>query len=133
MTPFVWPVRVYIEDTDAGGIVYYVNYLKYLERARSEWFRAMGYKKAAFPDNFSMFVVTEVSLKYLRPARLDDELQVSVELKSLGAAKLLFEQWIERDGERLCGGEITVACVDSDALRPQRIPPAIRESLKSWQ
>ena len=98
MAPFVWPVRVYIEDTDAGGIVYYVNYLKYLERARSEWFRAMGYKKAALPDNFSMFVVTEVALKYLSPARLDDELQVSVELKSLGgvlvhhrAAQSLFQ------------------------------------------
>lgn len=132
---FRWPLRVYIEDTDAGGIVYYVNYLKFMERARTEYFRSFGYGKNEFgqdaagaPKIFTedfMFVVHSVAVRYRRPARLDDELIATARLLERGAAQLRFEQRILRGDEELCGGEVGVACVDRRSMKPRRMPDAL--------
>jgi tol-pal system-associated acyl-CoA thioesterase len=119
---FVLPVRVYIEDTDAGGIVYYVNYLKYMERARTELMRAQGFDKRFIFTEDLMFVVHSVDVQYRRPARLDDELLVSAKIVENGAAQLLFEQRILRAAEEICSGRVRVACVEVDSLKPRRMP-----------
>lgn len=119
---FRWPLRVYIEDTDAGGIVFYVNYLKYMERARTEFMRAHGFGKAAIFSSDLMFVVHCVNVQYHRPARLDDELIATARILNHGAAKLVFEQRILRGAEELCGGRIDIVCVERQALKPKRIP-----------
>lgn len=134
---FRWPLRVYIEDTDAGGIVYYVNYLKYMERARTEYLRSFGYGKndfagAAAPRIFTeefMFVVHSVAVRYKKPARLDDELLATARIIERGAAQLRFEQRILRGDEELCGGEVNVACVDRRTFKPRRIPAALLSSV----
>lgn len=122
MTEFVLPVRVYIEDTDAGGIVYYVNYLKYMERARTEFMRAQGFDKRYIFTADLMFVVSDVEVRYRRPARLDDELLVSTRIVESSAAQLLFEQRILRAAEEICSGFVRVACVDVVSLKPRRMP-----------
>jgi tol-pal system-associated acyl-CoA thioesterase len=129
VSEFRWPVRVYIEDTDAGGIVYYVNYLKYMERARTELLRACGFGKTAILDEQLMFVVCDVQVDYLRPARLDDELIVTARICERGAAQLLFEQRILRAAETVCSGLVRVACVDRQALKPRRLPPLVLAAL----
>ena len=123
------PVRVYIEDTDAGGIVYYVNYLKYFERARTELMRALGFSRAALPEAGCQFVVHSMEVEYLRPARLDDELQAEALLEEAGRARLVFRQRVLRGAEELCRGRVTVACVDPDAQRPRALPPQLRARL----
>ncbi|MET0378861.1 MAG: tol-pal system-associated acyl-CoA thioesterase [Spongiibacteraceae bacterium] len=122
MTEFAQPIRVYIEDTDAGGIVYYVNYLKYMERARTEFMRAQGFDKRYIFTEDLMFVVHSVEVKYRRPARLDDELLVSARIVESSAAQLVFEQRILRAAEEICGGFVRLACVDVATLKPRRIP-----------
>lgn len=131
MNTFSMPVRVYIEDTDAGGIVYYVNYLKYMERARTEFMRAQGFDKRFIFTADLMFVVHSVEVQYLRPARLDDELQVTAEIVENGAAQLLFEQRILRAADEVCSGRVRVACVDVTTLKPRRIPRNLLAALKS--
>lgn len=131
MNTFSMPVRVYIEDTDAGGIVYYVNYLKYMERARTEFMRAQGFDKRFIFTADLMFVVHSVEVQYLRPARLDDELQVTAEIVENGAAQLLFEQRILRAADEVCSGRVRVACVDVTTLKPRRIPRNLLTALKS--
>jgi tol-pal system-associated acyl-CoA thioesterase len=116
------PVRVYIEDTDAGGIVYYVNYLKYMERARTELMRAQGFDKRFIFTKDLMFVVHSVDVRYHKPARLDDELSVSAKIVENGAAQLLFEQRILRAAEEICVGHVRVACVEVGSLKPRRMP-----------
>jgi tol-pal system-associated acyl-CoA thioesterase len=143
-TEFRWPLRVYIEDTDAGGIVYYVNYLKYMERARTEYLRCFGFEKTGFEkagfeknsfDNKSiftedlMFVVHAVSAHYHRPARLDDELIATARILARGAAQLRFEQRILRGSEELCSGEVKIVCVDRRTFKPRRIPSALLDAL----
>ena len=123
------PLRVYIEDTDAGGIVYYVNYLKYFERARTELMRSLGVSRAALPEAGCQFVVHSMSVEYLRPARLDDELQAEAELGETGRARLVFQQRVLRGDEELCRGNVTVACVDSTTQRPRSLPPQLRAAL----
>ena len=104
---FEWPVRVYYEDTDAGGIVYYANYLKFMERARTEWLRSIGIDVQTLADqNGSGFVVRSANLAFMRPARLSDALAVSVELKFKGKASVSLVQKVQRSGEILCEGEI---------------------------
>jgi tol-pal system-associated acyl-CoA thioesterase len=125
MQAFSIPVRVYIEDTDAGGIVYYVNYLKYMERARTEFMRAQGFDKRYIFTADLMFVVRDVQVRYLRAARLDDELQVTAKIVETGAAQLLFEQRILRAAEEICTGFVRVACVEVGAMKPRRIPPEL--------
>ncbi|MFZ6759145.1 tol-pal system-associated acyl-CoA thioesterase [Undibacterium sp. Ji50W] len=120
---FEWQVRVYYEDTDAGGIVFYANYLKFFERARTEWLRAAGVNQQQMADQHGlMFVVKATAVEYHAPARLDDELRLTVVVEKLGRASVQFEQqaWC---GERLlASGKIKVGCVDKVNVRPAAIP-----------
>jgi acyl-CoA thioester hydrolase len=127
---FTWPVRVYWEDTDAGGIVFYANYLKFFERARTEWLRALGIEQGALrAATGGMFIVGETSVRFLRAARLDDELLVTARLESAGRASLIIAQSALRGGETLCEGTIRIGWVDAATLKPGRIPAAILEAL----
>ncbi len=131
--PFEWAVRVYWEDTDAGGIVFYINYLKFFERARTEWLRSYGIVQSALRESTGgMFIVSETSMRYLRPARLDDELLVTAALQESGQASLIIgQQAVQRNsGTVLCEGTIRIGWVDAASLRPARIPPTILEALK---
>ncbi|MBU0538190.1 MAG: tol-pal system-associated acyl-CoA thioesterase [Gammaproteobacteria bacterium] len=122
---FKLPLRVYMEDTDAGGIVFYVNYLKFFERARTEYMRALGFHKAAFIDDSLMFVVTNLTTKYLRPAKLDEQLIVTATVIAAAKASLSFEQQVYRGNEVLCKAQVSLACVDKVTLKPKRIPEAL--------
>lgn len=130
--PFTWPVRVYWEDTDAGGIVFYANYLKFFERARTEWLRSRGVAQGSLKDSTGgMFIVSETALRYLAPARLDDELAVTAELEAPGRASLIIAQQARRGETLLCEGTIRIGWVDAATLRPARIPDAILQVLKT--
>ena len=129
MGSFSFPVRVYWEDTDAGGVVYYASYLKFLERARSEWLRALGIDQVKLQrDERLQFVVVEANIRYHRPARFDDELVVSVALEELRGASLALAQDVRRGegaGELLISAMIRAACIDADSLRPRPLPQAL--------
>jgi len=128
MTEFVWPVRVYWEDTDAGGVVYYANYLKFLERARSEWLRSLGFEQDAMAARDGvLFVVRRVQADYLAPARFNDLLSVSSRMLEVGRASLVMAQRVEREAVPLLEAEVRVACVGAHDFRPARIPAHIRE------
>ncbi|MFT5887918.1 MAG: 4-hydroxybenzoyl-CoA thioesterase [Zhongshania sp.] len=129
MTEFGLPLRVYIEDTDAGGIVFYVNYLKYMERARTEFMRAKGFAKNEIMNDALMFVVSELKTKYLRSARLDEQLFVTATVIAAAKASMVFEQRVYRDQELLCDAQVKVACVDRVSLKPKRIPQALLAAL----
>ena len=133
MTVFSTPQRVYWEDTDAGGVVYYANYLKFLERARTEWLRAQGFSQRELAQRPGIvFAVTNVEVSYQRPARLDDELRVTCELERAGGASLEFAQRIYRRAaaeELLATARVRVACVDAQTLRPQRLPEFLHDLL----
>jgi len=122
---FTLPVRVYIEDTDAGGIVYYVNYLKFMERARTEFLRTLGYQHYALADENFQFVVHSANVQYRQPARIDDALTVTASLKKLGKATLVFDQQVRKTGALICQAEIKVACVSADTLKPSALPPSL--------
>ncbi|AYN93901.1 MULTISPECIES: tol-pal system-associated acyl-CoA thioesterase [Pseudomonas] len=126
--PYSLRCRVYYEDTDAGGIVYYVNYLKFMERARTERLRALGFVQSRLAEENILFVVHSCEARYHAPARLDDELEVSARVIELNRASLRFHQQVTRrdDGVLLCEGYVTVACVRSDNFRPRAIPEAMR-------
>lgn len=140
---FRWPLRVYWEDTDAGGIVFYANYLKFLERARTEWLRALGISQSVLREETGgMFVVSETSMRYLRPARLDDELIVTARLEEAGKASLIIAQRAllanpeaaaRTDGTLpvLCEGSIRIGWVDVQRMAPARIPARILHQLAS--
>ena len=125
------PSRVYIEDTDAGGIVYYVNYLKYLERARTELMRTFGLERAAVSDAGWNFVVSDVSLSYKEPARLDDQLHATAVISAVGGATINFHQTVRRDDAVLVAGDIQIACVDRGTGRPTRLDAALRQQLEA--
>jgi acyl-CoA thioester hydrolase len=129
---FSLPVRVYWEDTDAGGIVFYANYLKFMERARTEWLRSLGIAQRRLREETGgIFVVSETQIKYHRPARLDDELRVTAELRQAGSASLLIAQRVlSADAALLCDGTIRIGWVDAATLRPARIPSQISKILK---
>lgn len=130
---FKFPIRVYWEDTDAGGIVFYANYLKFFERARTEWLRSLGISQRRLREETGgMFVVTGTSVRYLHPARLDDELLVTARVTESGRASMtIAQQAFLADGDvLLCEGDIRIGWVEAAALRPARIPPALLESLK---
>lgn len=123
MSVFHWPARVYWEDTDGGGIVYYANYLRFLERARTEWLRAKGYSQAELArEPGILFTVVSVHVNYRRPARLDDELVVTCEPHAEGRASLRFAQRILRGAELLADADVRVACLAAATLRPTRVP-----------
>lgn len=123
-TGFEWPVRVYIEDTDAGGIVFHAKYLHYMERARTEWVRSCGVGlRAGLADNIS-YVVQKLTMHYLAPARLDDQLRVTAEPTASGRVWMNFRQRVLRASDRqlLCEADVRVACVALDTGRPRRLP-----------
>jgi len=125
---FAWPVRVYYEDTDFGGVVYYANYLRYFERARTEWLRSLGFEQDRLRDEQGvLFVVRRVEVDYLRPARFNEPLEVSVRVVERRKASLVFEQAVRPagGGEVLAQGRVKVACVDAERLRPAAIPPGV--------
>jgi acyl-CoA thioester hydrolase len=134
--PFTHPVRVYWEDTDAGGIVFYANYLKFFERARTEWLRALGFGQQVLREQSGgMFVVSETTVKYHAPARLDDTLLVTAELQSGGKASLTivqraYQQLAGQADALLAEGTIRLGWVDSTTLKPGRIPAPVLEALK---
>jgi acyl-CoA thioester hydrolase len=126
-----WPVRVYYEDTDAGGVVYHASYLRYLERARTEWLRALGYAQAQLKQEQSLvFTVVGMTLQFLKPARLDDLLQVRSQVQVSGGASVQFEQQILRDADQIVSASVRVACLDAVTFRPRRLPAALRGSLE---
>lgn len=128
---FQWPVRVYIEDTDAGGIVYHSNYLKYMERARTEFMRRHGYEHTTSAEQGIIFVVTELALRYKKPAQMDDQLTVTVALLRHKRASAVFLQQVWRHQTLLCEGEVTIAAIDPRSQRPRTMPERILQSLLS--
>lgn len=137
-TVFSWPVRVYYEDTDAGGVVFYANYLKFFERARTEWLRALGYNQHLLADTFGLlFVVKKAAIEYFAPAKLDDELKLVVVVQRLGGASMQLKQEAWRiSGEQstlLAEGTVTVVCVSKENFRPCPIPDHIRLKLQGSQ
>ena len=135
-TPFGFPLRVYWEDTDAGGIVFYANYLKFMERGRTEWLRAMGFNQQVLREQVGgMFVVSETAVKYQQPAKLDDALWVTARVAEAGRVSLTIAQQVFRraEGEAdtlLAEGTIRIGWVDASTLKPGRIPAPILEALK---
>jgi acyl-CoA thioester hydrolase len=132
VTVFTWPARVYWEDTDGGGIVYYANYLRYLERARTEWLRSLGFSQARLAaEEQILFTVVSLQIEYRKPARLDDELTVSCEPQRDGGASVRFTQRIARQGEPqpLVEADVRVACLDAGTMRPTRIPGFVVNAL----
>ena len=132
---FKWPVRVYYEDTDAGGVVYYANYLRYLERARTEWLRHLGFgQDALMRESGIVFAVRRVEIDYLLPARFDDELLVEARVDEVSKVSLTFAQRILRAPDSpLIGAAVKVVCLDKERFRPTAIPAAIREKIQDAQ
>lgn len=131
MNEFSVPVRVYIEDTDAGGIVYYVNYLKFMERARTELLRSLGYGKAATLNDELLMVVASAEVAYLSPARLDDALTVSATFERIARTFLIFSQQVMREGVCLCRAKVKVACVTRESMKPTAIPSELVSAAKA--
>ena len=139
MSVFSWPARVYWEDTDGGAIVYYANYLRFLERSRTEWLRAHGHSQAALArESGILFTVVSIQVDYRAPARLDDELEITCEPRAEGPASLRFAQRIYRTAPGhaaraalLLEAQVRVACVDAASLRPRRLPQFVREAVSA--
>ena len=127
--PFAWPVRVYYEDTDAQAVVYYANYFKFMERARTEWIRSLGIEQdVLLREQRRVFVVVDTTAEFLVPAKFNDELMVTAGLLSRGRASFLIEQHIYRnslDGELLCRGQVRAAFLNADTLKPARLPDSL--------
>jgi len=129
---YSFPVRVYFENTDAGGVVYDGEYLKFLERARTEWLRHLGFDHQALARNHrAAFIVTSLVADFLKPARLDDPLAVSVQLESLGKVRCVFAQEIRREDDVLVKAKVTVACVTGESFKPLEIPEALRKKMEA--
>ncbi|EPJ50061.1 MAG: hypothetical protein OFPI_20880 [Osedax symbiont Rs2] len=129
--PFSFPVRVYIEDTDIGGIVYYVNYLKFMERARTEFLRSHAVEQQLLQQQGYLFVVKSVSCNYKRSAKLDDQLEVTVAIGKVSAASVLFTQTVLVDQQLLCSALVEVVCVDAVTMKPTRFPQQIKQIFAS--
>jgi acyl-CoA thioester hydrolase len=133
---FTWPVRIYWEDTDAGGIVFYANYLKFFERARTEWLRAKGVEQRQLQQDLGcIFVVSDVQIKYLRSARLDDQLLVTAHLSELGRSSFIIQQearLISKDETSvvLCTGSVRVGWINAQTSKPARIPLELQQALQ---
>lgn len=130
--PFVWPVRVYIEDTDAGGVVYHSRYLNFFERARTEWLRARGLSQQVLKrDHGLIWVVLEITVRFRRAARLDDELLVSAEMNRMSGVRQGFRQEMHRksDGVLVAGADVTAALLHAESLKPARMPAWIKAEL----
>ena len=133
---FAWPVRVYYEDTDLAGVVYYANYLRFMERARTEWLRALGIDQDILLEEENIvFAVVSADLKFRKPARFNDELEVTAEVTSLKRASMEFEQCIwrpEAGDELLCEGRIRAAALDASSMKPRSMPKSLMTELSRW-
>ena len=128
---FALPVRVYFQDTDAGGVVYHASYVNFMERARTEWLRTHGYSNAGLMKEFGVvFVGRSLKLDYLKPALLDDLLEVTAQIKDIGRSRLNLLQTVRRDGEILTEGEIHLVCVSMEGFKPVSVPEVLR---KQWK
>ena len=133
MKGFEWPVRVYWEDTDAGGVVYHTSYLRFFERGRTEWLRSLGYSQGELAQQTGMlFTVVDLTVSFAGPARLDDLLVVHTRVIDLGGASVTFEQQLQRQGDAgpLVTGTVRVACLDARSFKPRRLPSAFREAFQ---
>lgn len=131
MREFIWPVRVYYEDTDHGGVVYYANYLRFMERARTEWLRSLGFEQDRLKEEEGLiFAVRSVELKYLQPARFNDSLDVTVRVVNYGRASIDFAQQVRRDNHVLCEGVVRLASVDAEGFQPKPTSRQIIDRLK---
>jgi len=131
---FVLPIRVYYEDTDAAGVVYYANYLKYIERARSEWLRSMGVELGELAQNEGVvFPVRSLQASYEKPARLGDEIAATARLVALRRASIELAQTVVRDDDQLFSCRVQVACVDSVTFRPKPIPASMLDQVQQWK
>ena len=129
---FLLPVRIYFEDTDSGGVVYHSNYLKFMERARTEWLRSVGIDQHYLKQHdHIMFVVHRIDIQYKLPARFNDDLIVKSKLKDIGSSKIEFRQMIYRENEMLIDASVDIACIDSEKFKPVRIPSTIKEIMES--
>jgi acyl-CoA thioester hydrolase len=127
---FQWPIRVYYEDTDSGGVVYYANYLKFFERARTEWLRALGFEQDVLLHHAGViFAVTSVQLDYRRPARFNDALVATARVVAQRRASLAFAQLLKRGDETLCEGLVKIACLDAQSFRPCAMPDELMRGL----
>ena len=134
ISDFAFPVRVYYEDTDAGGVVFYTNYLKFFERARTEWLRRLGFNQSLLAQTEGIiFVVVGTQVSYKSPARLDDLLTIQTKIKKIGSASIDFEQSCERDGQLLVNSNIQICCINLDTFKASPIPDSIRSILISAQ
>ena len=127
---FKWNLRVYFEDTDAGGIVYYANFLKFFERCRTEWLRALGVEQTRLAQQSNLqFVVAQLAIDYVKPAMLDDQLAITARIAEQGRSYLVFEQHALRDTELLARADVKIACVDTRRLVPARLPAELTAAL----
>ena len=130
--PFLWPVRVYYEDTDAAGVVYYANYLKFMERARTEWLRAMGFEQTEVLERYGIaFVVRALAIEYLSAARFNDTLQVSVELIKVGAGYIELAQRVTKKDALLASATVKIVCVEARTFRVMRIPQPLATRMRT--
>jgi acyl-CoA thioester hydrolase len=128
------PIRIYFEDTDAGGVVYHAQYVKFLERARTEWLRSLGYSNTELEQQHGvLFIVSEINLQFLRPARLDELIEVSVVVTELTRVRGVFSQEIRRAEELLLTARITVATVNAKTLKPCEMPPELKRKMAATQ
>jgi acyl-CoA thioester hydrolase len=131
---FIWPVRVYYDDTDAGGVVYYANYLKFMERARTEWLRALGFEQTSLlRDHNRVFVVRALTIEFLRPALFNDWLEAEVELSDARGSWIEVVQTIRRGTLTLVTAKVKVACVNTQTFKPVRIPELLLEKIAMRQ
>lgn len=130
--PFVWPVRVYYEDTDAGGVVYHSQYLNFMERARTEWLRHLGFAQTdLLTEHGVLFVVHSMQIAFQAPARFDDSLYIHSQLQTLGRGSFVCQQQILRDGRVLITASVKIACITAHTFKPTAIPAAVKTAMES--
>ena len=129
---FDFPQRVYFEDTDAGGVVYHAQYVKFLERARTEWLRYLGFTNSELERKYKMlFIVSEIAVEFVKPARLDDAVNISVAIENLGRVRVTFQQEIRRGEDTLVKARVSVACVMAETFKPIEIPTDVRKKMEA--
>ena len=129
---FDFPQRVYFEDTDAGGVVYHAQYVKFLERARTEWLRYLGFTNSELERKYKMlFIVSEIAVEFVKPARLDDAVNISVAIENLGRVRVTFHQEIRRGEDTLVKARVSVACVMAETFKPIEIPTDVRKKMEA--
>ena len=129
--PFKWSIRIYFEDTDSGGVVYHSNYLKFMERARTEWLRSLQLNQLNLKKKDKiMFIVANVNIDYKKAARFNDELDIETSLDKIGASKVDLTQNIMKNSELYTSAKVSIACIHSETFKPQRIPKLIKQQME---